>query len=100
MSTQKEEVQKHYIVVEDFGLHGRAYVETDVKATSRAEIVDAIREGQYERAIRVVAFDPAACDVSSDIAHELIKAWENGIPVADAARKFAARHDITVPATD
>jgi hypothetical protein len=43
-----------YIVIEDFGAHGRSYLETDLTQADRATIVRNFISGQYENALRVI----------------------------------------------
>src|SRR5262249_25079367 len=46
-----------YLVEEDFGHLGRAYLETDAAEADRETIVRKFISGQYRNAIRVVAFN-------------------------------------------
>jgi hypothetical protein len=65
-----------YLVVNDFGQLGRAFVETDIAEADRETIVRNFITGQYSDAIRVVAFNTAegwSRDVSEDIALEIIQ---------------------------
>ena len=48
-----------YLVVNDFGQFGRAFVETDVAAADRETIIRNFITGQYSDAIRVVAAQSA-----------------------------------------
>ena len=60
-----------YIVLNDFGPLGRAYVETDEAQADEATIVENILSGQYSQPLRVVAFNTAegwARDVTEDVA--------------------------------
>jgi hypothetical protein len=64
-----------YIVIEDFGAHGRSYLETDLTQADRATIVRNFLSGQYDDALRVISFNVAegwSRDVSEDIAGEII----------------------------
>ena len=64
-----------YLVEEDFGRNGRAYLETDTAAADRDTIIRNFISGQYETPVRVVAFNTAegwSRDVSEDIAHEVL----------------------------
>ncbi len=66
--------QTVYLVENDFGRSGRAFVETDSKYADLEATITALLEGQYSNPIRVVAFNTAerwSEDVSEDIAHEL-----------------------------
>jgi hypothetical protein len=60
-----------YLVVNDFGQFGKAYVETDIAEADRNTIIRNFISGQYSNALRVVAFNTAegwSRDVSEDIA--------------------------------
>jgi hypothetical protein len=66
--------QTVYIVVDDFGRHGRAYRETDVERAHLEAVITDLLEGQYQNPVRVVGFNTAekwSQDVSGDVAHEL-----------------------------
>jgi hypothetical protein len=70
----KGDDQDVYLVVDDFGRNGRAWREADVEATHLETVTLDLLEGQYENAVRVVAFNTAekwSQDVSADVAHEL-----------------------------
>jgi hypothetical protein len=65
-----------YLVVNDFGQFGRAFVETDVAEADRETIIRKLVAGQYSDAIRVVAFNTAegwSWDASQDIALEILQ---------------------------
>jgi len=64
-----------YLVLNDFGPLGRAYVETDEAQADEATIVENILEGHYSHPLRVVAFNAAegwARDVTEDIARDAL----------------------------
>ena len=85
-----------YLVEDDFGRHGVAYVETDKAAADRETIVGNFLSGQYGRPLRVIAFnvDERWCrDVSEDIAVEVLQratATDHDLPEATMA--FIERH--------
>jgi hypothetical protein len=63
--------QTVYIVENDFGPLGRAYVETDVDSAGLDEVTGGPVAGEYSKPIRVVAFNTAegwSRHVSEDIA--------------------------------
>jgi hypothetical protein len=65
-----------YLVLNDFGLLGRAWPESDEQRTDRESVIRDLFEGQYSDPVRVVAFNTAegwSRDVSEDIAKELAK---------------------------
>jgi hypothetical protein len=66
--------QTVYLVVDDFGRHGKCWRETDVEATSLETTLTDLLEGQYNDPIKVVSFNTAqgwSRDVSQEIADEL-----------------------------
>ena len=65
-----------YLVVNDYGKHGRAFVETDIGESDRETVLRYFLSGQYSNALRVIAFNTAegwSRDVSEDIADELLQ---------------------------
>jgi hypothetical protein len=66
--------QSVYLVMDDFGKHGRAWRETDAEQIDLETIVTDLLEGQYSNPVRVVGFNAAegwARDVSEDVAAEI-----------------------------
>jgi hypothetical protein len=66
--------QTVYLVANDFGGHGRAWVEADIETTDLETVIQDLLTGQYSNPIRVIAFNTAerwSEDVSEDVAHEL-----------------------------
>src|ERR1700674_2201859 len=62
-----------YLVVNDFGTPGCAFVETGISEADRETVIRNFLTGQYSNALRVVAFNTAegwSRDVSEDIAGE------------------------------
>jgi hypothetical protein len=63
-----------YLVLDDFGIFGRAYRETDICKSDRNSIIANLITGQYERPLRIIAFNTSAgfaCDVTGEIAGEI-----------------------------
>lgn len=88
----------NYIVVEDFGNLGRAYIETDERLCDLESVIQFIIDGQCDRPIRVVAFNPKDADVSADLAQEIIdRAWGMDIELPPAVINFCERHGAEVP---
>jgi hypothetical protein len=85
-----------YLVVEDFGPCGRAFVETDLGEADRGTIVWNLISGQYRDALRVVAFNTAegwSRDVSEDIAGEVVDgARTAGATLNEGTRRFVDRY--------
>ena len=66
--------QTVYLVENDFGRRGRAFVEPDGEYSDLEATITGLLEGQYSNPRRIVAFNIAerwSEDVSEDIAHEL-----------------------------
>jgi hypothetical protein len=66
--------QTVYLVADDFGKPGRAWVEADLDTTDSETVIQDLLTGQYTNPIRVVAFNTVerwSQDVSEDVAHEL-----------------------------
>src|SRR4051812_26575666 len=51
--------QTVYLVMDDFGKHGRAWRETDAEQIDLETIVTDLLEGQYSNPVRVVGFNTA-----------------------------------------
>ena len=84
-----------YIVLNDFGYLGRAYVEAGEGEADEKSVIDGILTGQHWHPVRVVAFNTAegwARDVSEAIARAVaeqarIRKW----PLPQGAREFVER---------
>jgi hypothetical protein len=66
-----------YAVLEDFGKHGCAWREIDEIRADARSIVEGILRGEYERVLRIVAFNADegwARDVTRDIALKVVRA--------------------------
>jgi hypothetical protein len=85
-----------YLVEEDFGRNGRAYLETDATEADRDTIIRNLISGQYDDPIRVVAFNTAegwSRDVSEDIAYEVLdQAHEADETLTEGTRRFIDRY--------
>ena len=85
-----------YLVVNDFGKFGKAYVETDVAEADREAIIRNFISGQYSNALRVVAFNTAegwSRDVSEDIANEVLeRAFDADDNLSEDTKRFIDRH--------
>ena len=83
-----------HLVLEDFGVLGRAYRETDETHADADTIIDRILRGEYSAPAQVIAFNLEkgwARDVSAQIARALIaKAGLDGMP--EHVRRFVERH--------
>jgi hypothetical protein len=85
-----------YLVVNDYGKLGRAFVETDIAEADRETVLRNFVTGQYSNALQVVAFNTAegwSRDVSEDIAGELLeRAVEGDDNLAEDTKRFIERH--------
>jgi hypothetical protein len=92
-----------YLVLNDYGKLGSAYVETDPAEANRESIIRNFLFGQYDNAVQVVAFNTAegwSWDVSEDIAREILqRAVEAGEHLREDTRRFIDRPvaDSTLP---
>jgi hypothetical protein len=92
-----------YLVLNDYGKLGSAYVETDSAEADRETIIRNFLSGQYGNAVRVVAFSTAegwSWDVSEDIAREILqRAMGAGENLGEDTKRFIDRHvaDSTLP---
>jgi len=84
-----------YIVLNDFGPLGRAYVETDEFQADEATIIENILSSQYSRPLRVVAFNTAegwSNDVTEDIAVAVLsRARSEHRSIGRVAKEFLER---------
>jgi hypothetical protein len=83
-----------YIVLNDFGQLGRAYVETDEATADEHTVVSNIRDGQYSNPARVVAFNTAegwSRDVTEDIARALLDREASEADLSQSAKRFVER---------
>ena len=83
-----------HLVLEDFGVLGRSYRETDEAHADAETIVQRILRGEYSAAAQVVAFNIEngwVRDVSAQIARALIEeTGRDGMP--EHVRRFVERH--------
>ena len=91
-----------YTVLEDFGKHGATWREIDEIRADEQSIVEGILRGEYERILRVVAFNADegwARDVTRDIALKVVRAARRqDRKISTLTREFierATRQDIT-----
>ena len=85
-----------YLVVNDFGAVGRAFVETDILETDLETVLRNIANGEYSKPVRVVALNTAeewSRDVTTDVSIELlVRAERNQIDLGAIARDFVEYH--------
>ena len=83
-----------YLVLNDFGSLGRAYVETDEANATERDVVTNIERGDYSKPIRVVALNTAegwSRDVTEDIAQALLERDASEGDLSDSAKTFVGR---------
>lgn len=79
-----------YLVLNNFGPLGRAYVETDEANASERDVIN-ISSGHYSKPIRVVAFNTAegwSRDVTEDIAEALLERDASEGDLSESAKAF------------
>jgi hypothetical protein len=85
-----------YLVVNDFGKFGRAFVETDLAESDRETVLRNFISGQSSNALRVIAFNTAegwSRDVSEEIADELLqRACDADDTLGEDTKRFIDRH--------
>src|SRR3974390_3649851 len=91
-----------YAVLEDFGKHGCAWREIDELRADQQSIIEGILRGEFERVVRVVAFNADegwVRDVTRDIALKVIRAArQQNRKIGTGTREFIERvtgQDIT-----
>jgi hypothetical protein len=85
--------QTVYIVENDFGRSGRAFVEMDGEYADLEATITALLQGQYNNPIRIVAFNTAE-RWSEDIAHELRRRCDLQLrDVPSSIQEFVERHE-------
>jgi hypothetical protein len=91
-----------YLVLNDNGKLGLAYVETDPAEADRESIIRNFLSGQYGNAVQVVAFNTAegwSWDVSEDVAREVLqRAIDADKSLGEDTKRFIGRH-VADPAT-
>jgi hypothetical protein len=84
-----------YLVLDDFGLLGRVYRETDEADANLSTLIDDMLTGQFNCPVRVVAFNTAegwSRDVSEDVASDVVeRARKEGRRLTEGVREFAER---------
>ena len=83
-----------YLVLNDFGPLGRAYVETDEANATERDVVSNISRGDYSKPVRVVAFNTAdgwSRDVTEDIAQQLLERDASEGDLGESAQTFIGR---------
>jgi len=90
--------QTVYLVVDDFGRHGRCWRETDVEATDLETVIAGLLDGQYNNPQCVVGFNTVegwSRDVSEDVAEEIARRCGlQGEEVPANLVDFVERHEV------
>ena len=80
-----------YLVFNDFGPLGRAYLETAEANATERDVVTNIERGDYSKPIRVVAFNTAegwSRDVTEDMAQALLERDASEGDLSESAKTF------------
>jgi hypothetical protein len=89
--------QTVYLVADDFGRLGRAWIEADYEGNDLETVLHDLMSGQYNNPIRVIAFNTAerwSEDVSEDIASEIRRRCDLQMrEVPGALSDFVEQHD-------
>jgi hypothetical protein len=84
-----------YAILEDFGKHGCAWREIDELRADEQSVVEGILRGEYERILRIVAFNADegwARDVTRDVALKVIRvAGQQNRKMSALTREFIER---------
>jgi hypothetical protein len=85
-----------YLVLNDYGKLGHAFVETPEDQADLGTVIEQILGGEYGNPLRVIAFNAAegwAHDVSEEIARELTaRAAARDRELSEGAQRFVRRH--------
>ena len=89
--------QTVYLVADDFGRIGRAWIEADNEGTDLETVLQDLMSGQYNNPIRVIAFNTAerwSEDVSGDVASEIRRRCDLQMcDVPSAIQDFVESHE-------
>ena len=89
--------QTVYLVADDFGRIGRAWIEADYEGTDLETVLQDLISGQYNHPIRVIAFNTAERwpeDVSEDVASEMRRRCDLQMyDVPSAIQDFVETHE-------
>ncbi len=83
--------QDTYLVLDDFGVLGRAWRETDEQDTDRETLIRDLMDGQHSQPARIVSFNTAegwSRDVTMDIADELRRRFAEYDEVPTSVQEF------------
>jgi hypothetical protein len=97
--------QTVYIVLDDFGLNGQAYRETDFERTDLETIITELLDGEFANPVRVVGFNTAegwSQDVSADTVQEFrhrCDLHQRDVPafLQDFCDRFERYRDVQLP---
>ena len=89
--------QTVYLVADDFGRIGRAWIEADNEGTDLETVLQDLMSGQYNNPIRVIAFNTAerwSEDVSGDVASKIRRRCDLQMcDVPSAIQDFVESHE-------
>jgi hypothetical protein len=84
-----------HLVLDDFGKLGRAWRETDERATDRDVLIRNLLDGQYRDPVRIVAFNTTegwSRDVTEEIAVALHERCADAGAVPQSLQHFLEQH--------
>ena len=87
--------QDTYLVLDDFGHHGRSWRETNESAADRETVIRDMLAGEYNSPVRVVAFNAAegwSRDVTLEIADEVARRFTEQDDLSDSILQFLEAH--------
>jgi len=86
--------QDIYLVLEDFGRHGRGWSEADEGNTDRNALIRDLLAGEYPHPLRIIAFNTAegwSRDMTLEIADELRRRYVEYDEVPSSVLQFLER---------
>jgi hypothetical protein len=86
-----DQEQDTYLVLDDFGHHGRTWREANESAADRETVIRDLLAGDYNYPVRVVAFNTTegwSRDVTLEIADEVARRFITEYEVSDSILQF------------
>jgi hypothetical protein len=89
-----DQEQDTYLVLDDFGHHGRLW-RANESAADRETVIRDLLAGEYHCPLRIIAFNTAegwSRDVTLDIADEVARRFSEDDEVSDSVLQFVEEH--------
>jgi hypothetical protein len=89
-----DQEQDTYLVLDDFGNHGRLWCANE-SAADRETVIRDLLAGEYNYPLRIVAFNTTegwSRDVTLDIADEVARRFSEADEVSDSVLQFVEEH--------